>query len=233
MKSIIIDDDAVVRELLAQYIEESPELKLAGQFSTVKEALHFLTKEKADLIFLDVEMPEMNGIEFLEEFKPDAEIVLISSNDKYAVNGFNLEVIDYLLKPISFARFNRCITRLSQKNLGNDTAKHDFLFIKDKGVYQKILIPEIQYIQSSSEYVTIHTKVKRIMLYSSMDNMLSKLPSNFKRVHRSYIVNVDAIEKVNGNSLEVNKQLISVSKTYHEDIMNELGIKMKMTHEVL
>ena len=108
-----------------------------------------------------------------------------------------------------------------------------FLFIKDKGVYQKILIPEIQYIQSSSEYVTIHTKVKRIMLYSSMDNMLSKLPSNFKRVHRSYIVNVDAIEKVNGNSLEVNKQLISVSKTYHEDIMNELGIKMKMTHEVL
>ncbi|MFN5030899.1 MAG: LytR/AlgR family response regulator transcription factor [Flavobacteriia bacterium] len=233
MKSIIIDDDAVVRELLAQYIEESPELKLAGQFSTVKEALHFLTKEKADLIFLDVEMPEMNGIEFLEEFKPDAEIVLISSNDKYAVNGFNLEVSDYLLKPISFARFNRCITRLSQKNLGNDTAKHDFLFIKDKGVYQKILIPEIQYIQSSSEYVTIHTKVKRIMLYSSMDNMLSKLPSNFKRVHRSYIVNVDAIEKVNGNSLEVNKQLISVSKTYHEDIMNELGIKMKMTHEVL
>jgi two-component system LytT family response regulator len=233
MKSIIIDDDAVVRELLAQYIEESPELKLAGQFSTVKEALHFLTKEKADLIFLDVEMPEMNGIEFLEEFKPDAEIVLISSNDKYAVNGFNLEVSDYLLKPISFARFNRCITRLSQKNLGNDTAKHDFLFIKDKGVYQKILIPEIQYIQSSSEYVTIHTKVKRIMLYSSMDNMLSKLPSNFKRVHRSYIVNVDAIEKLNGNSLEVNKQLISVSKTYHEDIMNELGIKMKMTHEVL
>ena len=233
MKSIIIDDDAVVRELLAQYIEESPELKLAGQFSTIKEALHFLTKEKADLIFLDVEMPEMNGIEFLEEFKPDAEIVLISSNDKYAVNGFNLEVSDYLLKPISFARFNRCITRLSQKNLGNDTAKHDFLFIKDKGVYQKILIPEIQYIQSSSEYVTIHTKVKRIMLYSSMDNMLSKLPSNFKRVHRSYIVNVDAIEKVNGNSLEVNKQLISVSKTYHEDIMNELGIKMKMTHEVL
>jgi DNA-binding LytR/AlgR family response regulator len=233
MKSIIIDDDAVVRELLAQYIEETPELKLAGQFSTVKEALHFLTKEKADLIFLDVEMPEMNGIDFLEEFKPDAEIVLISSIDKYAVNGFNLDVSDYLLKPISFARFNRCITRLSQKNLGNDTAKHDFLFIKDKGVYQKILIPEIQYIQSSSEYVTIHTKVKRIMLYSSMDNMLSKLPSNFKRVHRSYIVNVDAIEKVNGNSLEVNKQLISVSKTYHEDIMNELGIKMKMTHEVL
>ncbi|MFO0495694.1 MAG: LytR/AlgR family response regulator transcription factor [Flavobacteriia bacterium] len=233
MKSIIIDDDAVVRELLAQYIEETPELKLGGQFSTVKEALHFLTKEKVDLIFLDVEMPEMNGIDFLEEFKPDAEIVLISSNDKYAVNGFNLEVSDYLLKPISFARFNRCITRLSQKNLGNETAKHDFLFIKDKGVYQKILIPEIQYIQSSSEYVTIHTKVKRIMLYSSMDNMLSKLPSNFKRVHRSYIVNVDAIEKVNGNSLEVNKQLISVSKTYHEDIMNELGIKMKMNHEVL
>ena len=230
MNCIIIDDDSVSRQLLADFAEQTTDLELINEFASIQEALPFLNSNPVDLIFLDVEMPEMSGIDFLEEFKPSSKIVLVSGNDKYAVSGFNLEVSDYLLKPISPIRFAKCVQKLSV-NFRNDP-KNDFLFIKDKGVYQKILIPEIQYIQSSSEYVTIHTKQKRIMLYSSMDGILSKLPTNFKRVHRSYIVNIDAIEKVNGNSLEVNKQFISVSKTYHESIMSELGIKMKMTHEI-
>jgi DNA-binding LytR/AlgR family response regulator len=230
MNCIIIDDDIITRNLLTDFAEQYPELDVLGSFGTIQEAIPFLNNNEVDLLFLDVELPDMTGIAFLEEFKPKARIVLISGDDKYAVDGFNLEVNDYLLKPISLSRFTTCIQRLQISK--RSEPKNDFLFIKDKGVYQKILIPEIQYIQSSSEYVTIHTKQKRIMLYSSMDGILSKLPSNFKRVHRSYIVNIDAIEKVNGNSLEVNKQFISVSKTYHESIMSELGIKMKMTHEI-
>lgn len=230
MNCVIIDDDAVSRRILADFLEESPELELVKEFESIQEALPFLNSNQVDLIFLDIELPDMSGIEFLEQYRPTSKIVLISSHEKYAIEGFNLEVSDYLLKPFSKLRFTKCIQRLTTKS--KTEPKNDFLFIKDKGVYQKILIPEIQYIQSSSEYVTIHTKQKRIMLYSSMDGILNKLPSNFKRVHRSYIVNVDAIEKVNGNSLEVNKQFISVSKTYHESIMSELGIKMKMTHEI-
>jgi DNA-binding LytR/AlgR family response regulator len=230
MNCVIIDDDAVSRRILADFSEESPELELVKEFESIQEALPFLNSNQVDLIFLDIELPDMSGIEFLEQYRPTSKIVLISSHEKYAIEGFNLEVSDYLLKPFSKLRFTKCIQRLTTKS--KTEPKNDFLFIKDKGVYQKILIPEIQYIQSSSEYVTIHTKQKRIMLYSSMDGILNKLPSNFKRVHRSYIVNVDAIEKVNGNSLEVNKQFISVSKTYHESIMSELGIKMKMTHEI-
>jgi two-component system LytT family response regulator len=230
MKCILVDDDTVSRQLIKDFILDKKELELVGDFGTMEETLKFLASAEVDLIFLDVELPGMNGIEFIEEFKPKARIILISAEEKYAVNGFNLEVSDYLLKPVSFARFNRSVDKvISNQRI---IPKYDFLFIKDKGVYQKILIPEIQYIQSSSEYVTIHTKQKRIMLYSSMEGILNKLPSNFKRVHRSYIVNIDAIEKVNGNSLEVNKQFISVSKTYHESIMSELGIKMKMTHEI-
>jgi two-component system LytT family response regulator len=230
MNCVIIDDDSVSRQLLSAFAEQAQEIETVKEFGTIQEALPYLNSTLVDIIFLDVELPDMNGIEFLEQFKPNAKIVLISGHEKYAIDGFNLEVSDYLLKPITLLRFTKCIQKLqSSKRL---VPKNDFLFIKDKGIYQKILIPEIQYIQSSSEYVTIHTKQKRIMLYSSMDGILSKLPSNFKRVHRSYIVNVDAIEKVNGNSLEVNKQFISVSKTYHESIMSELGIKMKMTHEI-
>lgn len=230
MKCILVDDDSVSRQMIKDFITDKKELELLADFENMEDCLKFLNSADVDLIFLDVELPGMNGIQFLEEFKPKARIILISAEDKYAVNGFNLEVSDYLLKPVSLARFNRSVEKLlSEQRI---SPKHDFLFIKDKGVYQKILIPEIQYIQSSSEYVTIHTKQKRIMLYSSMEGMLNKLPSNFKRVHRSYIVNIEAIEKVNGNSLEVNKQFISVSKTYHESIMSELGIKMKMTHEI-
>jgi DNA-binding LytR/AlgR family response regulator len=230
MNCIIIDDDVVTRQLLSDFSDQYPELEVLGSFGSVQEAIPLLNSQEVDLIFLDVELPEMSGIDFLEAFKPQAKVVLISGDDKYAVDGFDLDVNDYLLKPISLTRFSKCIQRLQLTK--RSEPKNDFLFIKDKGVYQKIVIPEIQYIQSSSEYVTIHTKQKRIMLYSSMDGILSKLPSNFKRVHRSYIVNIDAIEKVNGNSLEVNKQFISVSKTYHESIMSELGIKMKMTHEI-
>jgi DNA-binding LytR/AlgR family response regulator len=230
MNCVIIDDDTVSRKILADFSEENPDLELVKEFGTIQDALPYLNSNEVDLIFLDIELPDMSGIEFLEEFRPNSRIVLISGHEKYAIDGFNLEVSDYLLKPFSKIRFTKCIQKLTTKS--KLEPKNDFLFIKDKGVYQKILIPEIQYIQSSSEYVTIHTKQKRIMLYSSMDGILNKLPSNFKRVHRSYIVNVDAIEKVNGNSLEVNKQFISVSKTYHESIMSELGIKMKMTHEI-
>jgi DNA-binding LytR/AlgR family response regulator len=170
----------------------------------------------------------MNGVEFLEQFKPESEIILISGKDKYAVDGFDLEVADYLMKPISFARFNRAISKImlrKQQDQVDDLSQ--FLFIKDKGVYQKVLISDIQYIQSSSEYVTIYTKSKRTMLYSSMDGMLRRLPSNFMRVHRSFIVNLNAIDKVNGNMVEVNNQTISVSKTYQHELMGQLGLKVK------
>lgn len=226
MKCILIDDDSFQRHLLSQYIDQIDQLELIGEFDSATSSIQFLSSHQVDLIFLDIEMPNMNGIEFLEQFKPQAKIILISSKEKYAIDGFHLEVCDYLLKPISFARFSRSVNKLLHGS-STDTKileKNKYLFIKDKGIYQKIQISDIQYIQSSSEYVTIHTKVKRTMLYSSMDNILNKLPSNFLRVHRSFIVNLDVIECVNGNTVEINGQSISVSKTYREDLLEKLGL---------
>lgn len=229
MKCIIIDDDPFQRHLLSQYIEQVESLDLAGEFDSAIAAVKYLQQHSADMIFLDVEMPGMNGVEFIEQFKPQGDIILISSEEKYAINGFNLEVADYLLKPISFARFNRSVSRVLTKNSNDPIIEEtsNFLFIKDKGIYQKVQISEILYIQSSSEYVTIYTKNKRTMLYSSMDGILKKLPSNFIRVHRSYIVNLNAIERVNGNTVEINNQSINVSKTYHNALMSNLGLKVK------
>jgi DNA-binding LytR/AlgR family response regulator len=229
MKCLIIDDDPFQRHLLYQYIDQVESLDLIGEFDSAIPAVKFLEHQNADLIFLDVEMPGMNGVEFLEQFKPKGDIILISSEEKYAINGYNLEVADYLLKPISFARFNRSVSRVSSKSTNETVIEEtsNFLFIKDKGIYQKVQISDIQYIQSSSEYVTIYTKAKRTMLYSSMDGILKKLPGNFIRVHRSYIVNLNAIERVNGNTVEINNQSINVSKTYHNELMSNLGLKVK------
>ena len=229
MKSIIIDDDLFQRHLLSQYIDQIDQLVLINEFDSAQDAMVFLGKNPIDIIFLDIMLPEMNGVEFLEQFKPEARIILISSEEKYAINGYHFEVEDYLLKPISFARFNRAINklvnRINQKTNGQEAT--NFLFIKDKGVYQKILIPDILYVQSSSEYVTIYTNARRIMLYSSMDGILKKLPDYFLRVHRSFIVNLNFIDRVNGNTVEINNQSINVSKTYHDSLMNSLGLKIQ------
>ncbi len=228
MHCIIIDDDPVQRHLLSQYIDKVENLELIGEFDSATSAISFINSHHLDIIFLDVELPGMNGVEFVEQFKPEANIILISSEERYAINGFNLEVSDYLLKPISFARFsrsvNRTMTRISTESQSSEG--NNYLFIKDKGVYQKVQISDIQFIQSSSEYVNIHTKGKRIMLYSSMDGILKKLPSNFMRVHRSYIVNLNAIECVNGNTVEIDNHSINVSKTYHDSLKSSLGLKM-------
>jgi DNA-binding LytR/AlgR family response regulator len=233
MKCLLIDDDPFQRHLLSQYIEQIEKLDLIDQFDSAMDALKCLQQEKIDLIFLDVEMPGMNGLEFLEQFKPNADIIFISSQEKYAYDGYELNVVDYLLKPISFSRFNRAVSKIMAKKFPEYTPEdQQFLFIKDKGVYQKVLIQDIQYIQSSSEYVTIYTKAKRTMLYSSMDGMLKRLPANFVRVHRSFIVNLHAIEKVNGNMVEINGKTISVSKTYQHELMAHLGLKVKQRNQV-
>jgi DNA-binding LytR/AlgR family response regulator len=231
MNCILIEDDSFQRHLISQYIDQTEGLHLVAEFETATKSIPYLAQHPVDLIFLDIELPEMNGVEFLEQFKPTAKIIFISSASKYAVDGFNLEVSDYLLKPISFARFSRSVSKILDYHRENDSntevSPSDFLFVKDKGIYHKILFRDIQYIQSSSEYVMIHTKEKRILLYSSMDGILKKLPTNFMRVHRSFIVNLACIDRVNGNTLEVNNQSISISKTYQFDVMNQLGLKVK------
>ncbi len=228
MNCIIIDDDSFQRHILSQYIEQTEQLNLVAEFDTATKSIGYLAKNPVDIIFLDVELPEMNGVEYLAEFKPSSDIILISSSEKYAIDGFNMSVTDYLLKPISFARFSRAISKIqSNKEQGNQHDNTtDFLFIKDKGIYHKVQFTDIIYIQSSSEYVMIHTKVKRIMLYSSMDGILKKLPAYFMRVHRSFIVNLNAIDRVNGNTVEINNQSISISKTYNLALMNSLGLKV-------
>ena len=227
LKTIIIEDNDVQRNLLCSYAEQLNEIELVGEFSDVNEALVLLQSREIVLIILDVELPTTSGVEFLENYQPDAHVILVSSSEKYAVNGFQLNVDDYLLKPVSFSRFSQAIKKVMARMEGSKSKSLPFLFIKDRGVFNKVLIDEILYVQSASEYVSIHTKDKRVILYSSMDGILSKLNSRFMRIHRSSIVNLDKIDKIDGNTVDVNGNQLFISKTYHDGLMQSLGLKVR------
>jgi DNA-binding LytR/AlgR family response regulator len=227
LKTIIIEDNDVQRNLLCSYAEQLNSIELIGDFTDVSEAMNLLQSKNVDLILLDVELPSTSGVEFLENYQSDAHVILVSSSEKYAINGFQLNVDDYLLKPVSFSRFSQAIKKVTDRMEGTNSKTLPFLFIKDRGVFNKVLIDEIIYIQSASEYVTIHTKEKRVVLYSSMDGILSKLNSRFMRIHRSSIVNLDKIDRIDGNTVEVNGHQLAISKTYHDDLMHSLGLKVK------
>lgn len=227
LKTIIIEDNHVQRNLLCSFAEQLNDIELVGEFSDVNEAVVLLQDHHIDLIILDVELPSTTGVEFLENYQPDAHIILVSSSEKYAINGFQLNVDDYLLKPVSFSRFSQAAKKVLDRMDGSRPKNLPFLFIKDRGVFNKVLIDEILYVQSASEYVTIHTKDKRVIMYSSMDGILSKLNSRFMRIHRSSIVNLDKIDKIDGNMVEVNGHQLAISKTYHDGLMHSLGLKVK------
>lgn len=227
LKTIIIEDNDVQRNLLCSYAEQLNEIDLVGEFPDVNDAVNLLQSGKIDLIILDVELPSTSGVEFLESYQPNAHVILVSGSEKYAINGFQLNVDDYLLKPVSFSRFSQAIKKVLTRMEGTRSKALPFLFIKDRGVFNKVLIDDIIYIQSASEYVTIHTKDKRVVLYSSMDGILSKLNSRFMRIHRSSIVNLDKIDRIDGNMVEVNGHQLVISKTYHDDLMHSLGLKVK------
>jgi DNA-binding LytR/AlgR family response regulator len=203
------------------------EIDLLADFSNVDDAVSFLQSRQIDLIILDVELPTTNGVEFLETYHPDAHVILVSSSEKYAISGYNYNVVDYLLKPVSFTRFSMGIKKVNDRIKNRESEKVPFLFIKDRGVFCKVLIADILYIQSASEYVTIHTKERRIIMYSSMDGILSKLNNRFMRIHRSSIVNLDKIDRIDGNTVEVNGHQLAISKTYHDELMQTLGLKVK------
>jgi DNA-binding LytR/AlgR family response regulator len=227
LKTIIIEDNHVQRNLLCSYAEQLNDIELVGEFSDVNEAVVFLQGHHTDLIILDVELPSTTGVEFLENYQPNAHIILVSSSEKYAINGYQLNVDDYLLKPVSFSRFSQAVKKVMDRMEGSRSKSLPFLFIKDRGVFNKVLIDEILYVQSASEYVTIHTKEKRVIMYSSMDGILSKLNLRFMRIHRSSIVNLDKIDKIDGNTVEVNGHQLVISKTYHDGLMHSLGLKVK------
>ncbi len=235
MQCIIIDDDKVSRLVIEKYIQKTDFLKLTETFDNAVDAANFFnSRNKTDLIFLDIEMPGMSGVEFLEILDNLPQIIVVSAKEKYALQAIEYDVTDYLLKPVSYSRFLKAVTKSKTKHEEeNEKISSEGIFIKSSSSsFVRMFYDDVLFIEAMENYVLIQTTTKKHTIHFTMKALLDKLPSDkFVRVHRSFIVNKDKIERIDNNmifmqSLEKSKS-IPLSKSYKDDFMKKLNIVNK------
>jgi DNA-binding LytR/AlgR family response regulator len=236
MNCIIIDDDQTSRLLFEKYINKVDYLNLKYSFSSAIDAINLIkSEEEIDLIFLDIEMPEMNGIEFINNFNNLPQIIIVSAQEKYALNAFEYDVTDYLLKPVSYARFYKAASKAYEKQNGKNNVAHnnDGIFIKSSSSsFIRLRYDDILWLKALENYVVIHTQKNKHTIHFTMKAIYDKLPSEkFLRVHRSYIVNINKISLIRDNTIIINNdssaEPIPIAKTYKEELLKKINILAK------
>jgi DNA-binding LytR/AlgR family response regulator len=235
MNCIIIDDDKLSRRVIEVFIHKTESLELCGSFSTAVEAINYLKQqENVELIFLDIEMPEMSGIDFLDTLKNAPQIIIISSKGKYALDAFEYDVTDYLLKPVAYARFYKAVDkamgRVQRGNLG--TVGKDEIFIKKNSSLIRLKYEDILWVEALENYVIFNTFNDKFTIHFTMKAVELKLPTNkFARVHRSFIVNTSSIREIDDNAIIIKtidgNKSIPIGKSYRDKLMNDLNLIVK------
>ncbi len=228
MRCIIVDDDEMQRHLLESYVADVAELELVESCEDATKALHVLQKDKVDLLFLDVEMPNMSGLDLLSTLTHKPQVILVTAHQKYALDAFEFDVTDFLKKPIPFPRFLKAVNKALErhKEVPTDAAKTgDYdMFVKDGNQLVKIPTDSIQFINALSDYVKIVTPQKEHAILYTMKNISDKLPAEkFMRVHRSYIVRLDKIDRIADHIIEIDRHSIPISKSYREELYERLN----------
>ena len=225
IKCIIVEDEPLAVKVLSDYISQVPFLELQGSFKDAILATDFLRSNHTDLIFLDIHLPKLKGLAFLKTLTHVPDVIITTAYHQYAVEGFNLNVTDYLLKPFEFERFLVAVNKIKaagrrMAEIQQSTAK-DFIFLNVQKKKVKILFSEIVYIESQREYIKIVTTSKEYISKMSTHEIESLLPVNqFKRIHRSFIVSVSKIQSYTAETVEVNGVTIPVGKGYKDSIEN-------------
>jgi DNA-binding LytR/AlgR family response regulator len=224
LKCIIADDEPVARKILKEFIEQVPGLELAGQFENVAKTESWLQENKADILLLDIEMPRMSGMQYLKSFRIEPLVILTTAYPEYALEGYELNVIDYLLKPIAFNRFVKAIQKakdyLELTEKPTKSANSSFMFVRSDRRIEKIELNQILFIESFGNYAYINTATKKIIAYLTLRSIESQLPEQeFIRVHKSYLINLSKIESIDDNQIRMNNHSIPVSRSHSEELM--------------
>lgn len=231
MDCIVVDDSLVARKALTLLIAEVPFLKIKKECATPLEAYNYLKTEKVDLVFLDIEMPGMTGIELIKNLKHRPIIILISSKKEYAVEAFELNVADYILKPVTLARFMTAIEKAKEiyesvdKKIEFSEKDQDYIFVRSNSVLAKIKLSDILYVQAYGDYVKIVTKDKQNLVHCTLKSIEEKLASaKFYRLHRSYIISIDHIDKIEENEAYIEKHAIPIGEQYKKELLAKLNL---------
>lgn len=225
---LIVDDEQPARVLLTEYVNKMPQLKLVGSCANAVEAMTVLHQQKVDILLTDIQMPDMSGVELVKVLPSDMAVIFTTAYSDYAVQGYDLGVVDYLLKPISFPRFSQAVSKAMQLlalkqnavvKVVEDVPDKDFLLVKADHKLFKVNYDDILYVEGQREYVMIYTKTRKIMTLNSLKKLEEELPAaDFIRIHKSYIVSKKHIDFLDGNNVSVADNLLPVGESYKDAV---------------
>ena len=221
-KCLVVDDEPLAIQLLTDYIEKTYFLELGFVTTNPLEALQKCDETDFDIIFLDIQMPEMNGLDFLKILEQKTKVILTTAYSDFAVESYDYEVADYLLKPISYERFYKSVLKVKSSFeikpavLRELPAEKDSFFVKSGGKQIKIAFKDIFFIESLRDYVNIKTNTNEWIVLENLKDLYELLPTNFLRIHRSFIINLNEIKSIEGNRVFINKTPINIGETYRD-----------------
>lgn len=227
IKCIAVDDEPLALEKIVDYIGQVPFFELVGSFENGVEAMVFLQENEVDLIFLDVQMPQILGTQLVQVLKQKPQIIFTTAYSEYAVDGFELDVTDYLLKPISFRRFlqsaQKALNRMSPDTKPEQPkASKDFIFVKTDTRLVKVNLREIKYIEGLKDYLSIYTASERILTLQSFNELLGQLTSDFFRIHKSYVVSLRQIDQIEKNRVKIGDKDIPIGETFRKAFLKKV-----------
>lgn len=244
IRCIVVDDEQGAIDILTHYISKTPFLELTGSFLGPLDALDAVYAGNIDLIFLDIHMPELSGLDFIKLLKGRVKVILTTAYDQYALEGYELSVVDYLLKPIPFERFLKAAQKVMDSATDTqpqestqpatqvaENQQDDYVYVKADGKVQKVKFDDILYVEGLGNYVTIHTTSGKVITLLTMKEVQERLPENtFMRVHRSFIVSLEQVQFIEGNQIFVEaKTAVSLGETYRDAFFKALEEKMLLS----
>lgn len=231
MKCIVVDDNKMSRTMVKQLIEQVNFLELKAECENPVEAFNYLKKEEVDLVFLDIEMPTMTGLELIRNLEKRPIIILITAKKDYAVEAFELNVADYIIKPVTLSRFMVAVDRAKelheskdQKIVTNEKEK-DYIFVRSNSLLTKVRISDIIYVQALGDYVNIFTKEKRLTVHITLKGMEEKLPKDkFYRLHRSYLTSLNHIDNIEEGTVYVGKHPLPIGEQFKKELLKRINL---------
>ena len=222
IKSIIIDDEPLAIKVVESHLREFQNFEVVGTFNNPIEALPVLEKGDIDVLFLDINMPKMNGLDFAKTLNSKSNVVITTAYREYAVESYDLNVLDYLVKPIPFSRFLKTINKITQQvylqkggNKEEETGSDSFIFLKVDKKLVKIKFEDILYVESLKDYIKVFTTTENYLVHKSLTSITEELPdSNFIRIHRSFTIAIDKVKSIEGNLVEISSTKIPIGRKY-------------------
>lgn len=223
LKCLIIEDQLPAQRILKGYIEQVEYLDLVGIYLDPIKAMYQLEENSIDVLFLDIHLPKISGISFLKSLNHSPFVIITTAFSEYAVEGFEYNVVDYLLKPFAFNRFLKAVSKINRLVKDEHVSlREQTIFIKTKGIIQKINIQDILYIESKGDFVLLHTSNGNHIASTSLQNIIRILGMEFTRSHKSYAVRLNSIDKIIGNTIKISSYKIPIGRTYREELIRRL-----------